>query len=463
MAITSDVIECGGDHERDTLPPIGKGKRGRSADIMASLEARLQRVELAMADDRDKVMDMDQRIDGLEGGHEEFHMEMRGILNSLADSWKAQMDALKNSLQAEIAAIKEEIKEVKGDWSLCKMALEVKRRGPQDLATAISIVESLINFKEGESSSFMPNFEKSDHDIGGGDHEGEQKPSSPRHGRFNKGKRNGDKPKLSCFLCDGNHFARDCPKRAKLSAHIREDEEEPALRGSQGGIIAIAQCNPSQGGQGQSTKEGAHEAKQLGLQLKKEQGWIKAINTEARPIYGVARDMRLHIGDWCGQVDFIMVPMDDYPIVLGMELLDRSKTLSAMQLSKEETNAEIPATILTKSPGALKSAKGWHADMAKAAKRMKSGRARTDKQNLPNPNQKIQATTRGGGITLVTDPVERRQTLQRRVLMAIRGQGQQISRDGDEGVAKLGGRECYKPTSLAHKLGPWRAKVSQQA
>ncbi|GFY81510.1 hypothetical protein Acr_01g0013190 [Actinidia rufa] len=187
MATTSDVTECGGDHERDTLPPIGKGKRGRSADIMASLEARLQRVELAMADDRDKVVDMDQRINGLEGGHEEFHMEMRGILNSLANSWKAQMDALKDSLQAEIAAIKEEIKEVKGDWSLCKMAVT----------------------------------------QGGGDHEGEQKPSSPRHSRFNKGKRYGDKPKLSCFLCDGNHFARDCPQRAKLAALIRDDEEEP--------------------------------------------------------------------------------------------------------------------------------------------------------------------------------------------------------------------------------------------
>ncbi|PSS11923.1 Structural maintenance of chromosomes protein like [Actinidia chinensis var. chinensis] len=122
MATTSDVTEHGGVHERDTLPPISKGKRGKSTDIMTSLEARLQRVEFAMADNRDKVEDMDQRIDGLEGGNEEFHREMQGILNSLADSWKAQMDALKDSLQVEIAAMKEEIKEVKGDWSLCKMA-----------------------------------------------------------------------------------------------------------------------------------------------------------------------------------------------------------------------------------------------------------------------------------------------------------------------------------------------------
>ncbi|GFY89329.1 hypothetical protein Acr_06g0012690 [Actinidia rufa] len=88
MATASEVSEHGGGHERDTLPPTGKGKRGKSADIMASLEARLQRVEFAMADNRDKVEDMDQRIDGPEGGNEEFHREMQGILNSLAESWE---------------------------------------------------------------------------------------------------------------------------------------------------------------------------------------------------------------------------------------------------------------------------------------------------------------------------------------------------------------------------------------
>ncbi|GFY80884.1 hypothetical protein Acr_01g0006930 [Actinidia rufa] len=317
MATSSDVIEGGGDHERDTLPPIGKGKRGRSADIMASLEERLQRVELAMADDRDKVVDMDQRIDGLEGGHEEFHMEMRGILNSLADSCKAQMDALKDSLQAEIAAIKEEIKEVKGDWTLCKMAVtqggETMREFPSHplqgkagltrvggMATNPSshvsyATTTILQGIAQSEQSYRPSFETT---------------------RRNPAKR---KPRWDRY---------DCSMQSK----------------------------PSQGGQAAR------------LQLQEEQRWIKAVNTEARPIYGVARDVRLHIGDWCGQVDFTVVPMDDYPIVLGMEFLDgvrafpipfaetmcimsegsacmvplareallKSKTLSAMQLSKEE-------------------------------------------------------------------------------------------------------------------------------
>ncbi|GFS44346.1 hypothetical protein Acr_00g0089760 [Actinidia rufa] len=294
---------------------------------------------------------LDQRIDELEGGNEEFHREMQGILNSLAESWKAQMDALKDSLQAEIAVMKEEVKEVKGDWSLCKMAVT----------------------------------------QGGGDHEEEQKPSSPKHSRFNKGKRNGDKPKLSCFLCDGNHFARDCPQRAKLAALIRDDEEEPRQEEAKVGSLRLLNAIKARVGKTKAPRKGRIYVE------------AKAVNTEARPIYGVARDVRLHIGDWCGQVDFTVVPMDDYPIVLGMEFLDgvwafpipfaktmcimgersacvvplareallKSKTLSAMQLSKEKTSAKIPANILTKSPGALKSSKGWHADMAKAAKRMK--------------------------------------------------------------------------------------------
>ena len=111
MAATgSDITKHVGGEERDTLPPTGKGKRGKSADIMFSLETRLQRLEIAMAENRDKVEKIDQHINGLEGGHEEFHGEIQAALNLLPESWKAQLDALIDSLQAEIAAIREELK-----------------------------------------------------------------------------------------------------------------------------------------------------------------------------------------------------------------------------------------------------------------------------------------------------------------------------------------------------------------
>ena len=33
-------------------------------------------------------------------------------------------------------------------------------------------------------------------------------------------------PKIKCFLCDGPHWAPDCPKRKALSAMIEEREQE---------------------------------------------------------------------------------------------------------------------------------------------------------------------------------------------------------------------------------------------
>ncbi|GFS40482.1 hypothetical protein Acr_00g0068810 [Actinidia rufa] len=274
-ATGSDATEHVGIHERDALPPTGKGKRGKSADIMSSLEARHQRVELVMADNRDKVEDIDQRIDGLEGAHEEFHGEIQGAINSLAESWKAQLDALKDSLQTEIAAIREEISQSNGG----------------------------------------------------------HKPPSSSHNKFNKDKRSGDKPKLACFLCDGNHFARDCPKRAKLSALIQNEEEEPHHEETKMGSLRLLNTIKAKVDLAKTTKKGRMyvEVKVRGFNtralvdtspIKEEQGWIKAVNSEARPIYGVARDVWLHISNWCGQVDFSVMPMDDYPIVLGIEFLD---------------------------------------------------------------------------------------------------------------------------------------------
>ncbi|GFZ01988.1 hypothetical protein Acr_15g0005970 [Actinidia rufa] len=394
MATTSDVIEHEGDYERDTFPPTGKGKRGRSADIMASLEARLRRVELAMADDWDKVVDMDQRLDGIEGGHEEFHTKIRGILNSLAESWKAQMDALKDSLQAEIAAIKEEVKEVKGDWSLCKMAVTQGKNGSTrvgGMATSPSchvscatvIILQGIAQKEQSCRLLSETMRKS---------------PTKRKQRWDH---------CDCSMQSRPRWAKSkAPRKGRMYV-------EAKVRG----FTTRALIDTGASHNFMEVKE----AKRLGLQFKEEEGWVKAVNTEARPIYGVAWGVRLHIGEWCGQVDFTVVPMDDYPIVLGMEFLDgvrefpilfaetmcimgegsacmvplarealKSKTLFAMQLYKEdpstgeESSAKIHTVNLTKSQGASESAKGWHADMAKAAKRRKKRAGKNWQMKTPN-------------------------------------------------------------------------------
>ena len=42
------------------------------------------------------------------------------------------------------------------------------------------------------------------------------------------------------------------------------------------------------------------EANRMGIQYKKEQGWLKAVNSEARSIFGIARNVEISLGEWHG-------------------------------------------------------------------------------------------------------------------------------------------------------------------
>ncbi|KAF2299383.1 hypothetical protein GH714_031785 [Hevea brasiliensis] len=69
------------------------------------------------------------------------------------------------------------------------------------------------------------------------------------------------------------------------------------------------------------------EAKSLGIPYEKEMGWLKAVNSSRNSIHGVARDVKVRIGDWHGTLDFFVVPMDNYKCVLGVEFIDRVKAI----------------------------------------------------------------------------------------------------------------------------------------
>ena len=110
----------------------------------------------------------------------------------------------------------------------------MRRRGVQDLSIAMAVAESLMDFRRGDSSQAKPPF-KGSHAKGEGDRgyknnnatiEGSKAASTSREGK--SGDRRRDfKPKTNCFLCDGPHWARECPKRKVLSAMIeRETKQE---------------------------------------------------------------------------------------------------------------------------------------------------------------------------------------------------------------------------------------------
>lgn len=50
---------------------------------------------------------------------------------------------------------------------------------------------------------------------------------------------------------------------------------------------------------------------------------MKAVNSPAKPIVGIAQGLNTTLGTWSGKFDFSIVPMDDFKMVLGMEFFDQ--------------------------------------------------------------------------------------------------------------------------------------------
>ena len=110
---------------------------------------------------------------------------------------------------------------------------ELRRHGVQDLATTMAVEESLMDFRREDLSQTKPFF-KGSHAKGGGDKgsksynakEGSSAASTNKEGKSGDIRRD-FKPKTNCFLCNGPHWARECPKRKALNALIeRETEQE---------------------------------------------------------------------------------------------------------------------------------------------------------------------------------------------------------------------------------------------
>ncbi|RVX18933.1 hypothetical protein CK203_007040 [Vitis vinifera] len=147
---------------------------------------------------------------------------------------------------------------------------ELRRRGVQDLAIAMAIAESLTDYKRGDSSK-VESLEDS-HAMGGGDEfqgttmllkKRSGKTSNVREGR-DKAERKEFTPKIKCFMCDGPHWARDCPKRKALSAIIEEREQEDKAHMGSMQLLGALQFNPKP-----STPETSLLA---GVQVKEEKG-----------------------------------------------------------------------------------------------------------------------------------------------------------------------------------------------
>lgn len=54
---------------------------------------------------------------------------------------------------------------------------------------------------------------------------------------------------------------------------------------------------------------------------------MKTVNAEASGSHGAARDAMLRVDSWPGNVDFLVVTLDDFEVILGNEFLRKAKVL----------------------------------------------------------------------------------------------------------------------------------------
>ncbi|TYK09503.1 uncharacterized protein E5676_scaffold499G001070 [Cucumis melo var. makuwa] len=170
---------------------------------------------------------------------------------------------------------------------------------------------------------------------------------------------------LSCFISEGPHLAKECPNKVDIHAfqaslipdsddksNQAEDEVGHIEGGGKTRIWAIKYLSSLQKKSGErnvpikrsllyvdtwinqkQTKStmvdsgATHnfiteaEARRLRLRWEKDSGRMKVVNSVALPVVGLVKQTVIRLGGWKGPVDFVVVKMDDFDVVLGMEFL----------------------------------------------------------------------------------------------------------------------------------------------
>ena len=277
---------------------------------------------------------------------------------------------------------------------------ELQRQKVQDVATAMAAVERLNDYNDSSSKRKNPpsvgsnpsygnggKTARVDRSSGGGVDRRPPGKDAPPTQTF--------KPKqpLACFLCQGPHRVAECPHRGALNAlrataqeapqtqtdveEVVEVEDEPARMGSIRFLNALnaqlSQMKKELGRglmyvemmlNGKSTRAmvdtGAtdtfitpEEAKRCGLQVNKDCGQMKAVNSPAFAICGSSKKVMTKLGPWEGGIDFTVSPMDDFDVVLGLDFMTMAQAIpvpaASCLLFLGERPCVVPTTILPRS------------------------------------------------------------------------------------------------------------------
>ncbi|KAL3499768.1 hypothetical protein ACH5RR_038861 [Cinchona calisaya] len=92
------------------------------------------------------------------------------------------------------------------------------------------------------------------------------------------------------------------------------------------------------------------EVRSLKLELKEHGYRIKAVNSEAQPVLGVA-SVELTLGPWSGKCSLMAVPLDDFDLILGKEFMATNKIfpiphLDSIMIADERCPTFLPSVFV---------------------------------------------------------------------------------------------------------------------
>ncbi|KAG9447516.1 hypothetical protein H6P81_013644 [Aristolochia fimbriata] len=266
---------------------------------------------------------------------------------------------------------------------------ELRRREVKTLTTAISTAEKLTKFeRKNRDVALKTNksgaknqkpYEKKKFEKG---KTSTREEKDPKNGEKKKnGQENGKSKKLRCFICGEEHYARDCPKKKLLNSLKGEGETSYGDEEQRMSSMALLNVVQTSGRKitSQPVRPKQHllfldlllngikvkalvdtgdthkfiskeEPRRLGLSWEKDGSRMKAVNSTAKEACGIAKSVCITLGKWVGVLDFTIVPMDDFNVILGMDSLNTS-----LQLKRGLNQGDFTylATLLEEKPEGL--------------------------------------------------------------------------------------------------------------
>ncbi|PON56902.1 hypothetical protein PanWU01x14_177680 [Parasponia andersonii] len=126
MAATPDLVEVGASKCRRDEGKKG-ATRGKSRDVVTSLEARVSQLESNLGTLGERIDDLDGRCDDLETEDAKIHSAIKDALSGLEADLRRKIESLyleiakvQDLLQRELSNVLLRVDEMGGDLALCK-------------------------------------------------------------------------------------------------------------------------------------------------------------------------------------------------------------------------------------------------------------------------------------------------------------------------------------------------------